>query len=163
MTTSPPEKYYISKKGTINIKCPYCSAVKPVSIDKLRTKSHLLKVKCTCSRVFPVMIEYRQYYRKTVHFLAEYINDTNTTREVKPGIVTDISLGGLALKVFNDPTIELLDTLKIIFRLDNKLRSEIKKRLTVVHIDHKKGVVGCEFEEMQNAGSQEKDLYYYLK
>ncbi len=91
------------------------------------------------------------------------MNDSHNTKEVKAGVVTDISLGGLALKVFNDSSIELSDTLKIIFKLDNKLHSEIKKRMKVVHIDRKRGIIGCKFEEMANAGSQEKDLYYYLK
>ncbi len=149
MSNQKAVQYSVSQLGTIIVMCPSCEKVRIVDVEKLKRKKHCVQVRCSCGKIFPIQIDFRQSSRKKVHLYAEYVNDSQYTRKMRTGIVADLSLGGLALNIYDDQVVRLHDTLRVVFRLDNQQNREIQKRMKVVHLDSKKRRVGCKFERAE--------------
>jgi hypothetical protein len=156
------KKYYVNKDGLITIQCPFCEKNRTISVENFRNKVQTLKIKCSCKNTFDIDIEFRKYYRKKTNIIGSYRPVQVTHESAKACIVTDLSLGGLAIKTTNDPTIKAGDELIINFRLDIKKQNLIEKTIKVLHVDSNNGIAGGSFLE-SNLTSQDKDIYFYLK
>ncbi len=156
------KKYYVNKDGLITIQCPFCEKNRTISVEKFRNKVQTLKIKCSCTKIFDIDIEFRKHYRKKTNIIGSYRKTKVALEKAKACIVTDLSLGGLSIKTTNDPTIQAGDELIINFRLDTKKQNQIEKIIQVLHIDSASGIAGGAFLE-SNLTSQDKDIYFYLK
>jgi c-di-GMP-binding flagellar brake protein YcgR len=148
------QKYYVNTKDLIAIQCLVCKKSQTISVERLRSKNHTLKVKCPCSHSFVVEIEFRKEYRKKVNIAGIYREKTRSPIEAQGCTVTDISLGGLAITINNKTSVELSDELVVSFRLDDTLPNVIDKTINVRHFDRDKKI-GGEFIHADDATENE--------
>ena len=151
-------KTFVRYDDTVTIVCPACNLPKNVAVGSYRNKSHYLKVRCPCENVFRVHLDFRQFYRKPTDLPGMY-------KTLKPlghggGVVhiKNISQGGLGFTISGVNTIEVGHRLQIIFQLDDKKKTPLKKEVVVQTISE--NFIGCRFTSGQ---AYEKEIGFYLK
>ncbi len=166
------KKILVTKSDTAVIDCPKCKVRKSVQVGSFKGKKHLMRVKCTCSHVFKIELNFRKHYRKTAALLATYSSKSlslnghyDHLRNAKnpPSLDTtnctikNISIGGVGLKILGGHLIEEGDKLMISFRLDNEKRTLIRRQIIAKTVQG--NFVGAEFTGITD---HDADLGFYL-
>lgn len=139
------------------IRCIFCGRVKEVTLARFVNTRHELSAKCACGKTFTVKLNFRKHYRKPVTLLGQFINLSNSGKGWTPTRITDLSLGGLCLKMEFLVGAKPGDTLRVRFKLDGKKPVAIDKEVKVKFA--KDDLLGCAFV---NLALEEKDLGFYL-
>ena len=157
MTDRKSTKSYVNEEGSAAIVCPECFRKKVISVDKFRGKKVNLKVKCSCSNIFTVNLEFRRHRRKPTKLKGIYKMDppSNTA-----GIseVINLSLSGACFKIKGMHDLQEGQLGTIEFRLDNRKQTELFKHVIIRNV--RNGVIGCEFLDQQ---AFERELGFYLR
>jgi len=151
-----PQKAFVRENGTTVLKCPFCRHARTVSVQKIKDKKKVIKVKCSCQKSFSVRLELRKLYRKTVSLNGKYVN-LSQNNESGMMIVKDVSMGGIGFEAVGVSSIEKGHELEVTFTLDDTHASVIKKQVVVRIVRDK--FVGCEFV---HAHKYDKALGFYL-
>ena len=151
-----PQKAFVREDGTTVLKCPFCRHARTVSVQKIKDKKKVIKVKCSCQESYTVSLELRKMYRKSTSLNGKYVNHT-LNNETGVMIVKDVSMGGIGFDAVGANRIEKDHELEVTFTLNDTHQSVIKK-LVVVRIVRNK-FVGCEF---LHAHEYDKALGFYL-
>lgn len=142
------ERIFANQDGSATIICPQCGKLKQADVSKyLELESCVrLRCRCICGYSYISELERRRYIRKKTSFPGSY----NRTGNGHGGIMTvcDISRSGLKLKMSVSEKFAIGDELHVEFRLDDSLRSIVKKYVVVKKIE--KGFVGVEFKSMDH-------------
>lgn len=155
---------FVNKDNMALIMCPHCGKMKHVSVAKFKNAKHSLQVKCACGQKFPVDLNFRSKFRKDTNLHGYY----HRLSEKKPDpmvvgsncTVVNLSLGGLGLRLTDKRKLTVGEEIGIEFVLDDKKKSEIKRRFIVRHVSQD-GYVGGEFiGDDQN--QYDKTLGFYL-
>ena len=150
------KKVYVDDDNQSIIICPKCGFEKNVDVTKFKDTPKKLKAKCKCGETHRFTIEFRKTYRKDVRLAGEYIAQKKDDKgEI---IVRELSLAGIRFESLKPHKIYLNNILEVKFKLDNPLKSEIRKLVKVIWI--KDRFVGANFTETK---FYEKDLGFYLK
>ncbi len=160
-TANLSQKYFVNKNSQLAIQCLACKKSRTLPIEILKEKQHTIKVKCPCNNTFMVDIEFRKHYRKKVNFIGGYRLSNAPVGDTKDCTVTDLSLGGLSIKIINDETIKEFDELIVIFSQDDQSNNEIERKIKVLHVGQEKKV-GGEFMESENNGKDNEFSFYLL-
>lgn len=151
-------KAFVRADDTVTIVCPACKLPKNVSVGSFKDKTHYLKVRCPCDKVFRVHLDFRQFYRKPTDLPGMY-------KTIKPaghggGVIhiKNISQGGLGFTVSGVNTIEKGHRLEVSFQLDDKKKTSLKKQVVVQSVTD--NFIGCRFSSDQ---AYEKEIGFYLK
>jgi hypothetical protein len=151
-----PQKAFVREDGTTILKCPHCRHARTVSVDKLKDKKKVLKIKCSCQQSYTVSLELRKMYRKDTNLDGNFVNlSLDNARGVM--IVKDVSMGGIGFTVIGRNTIQPGHELEVTFTLDDANHSVISKQVMVRVVRDK--FVGCEFK---HAHEYDKSLGFYL-
>ncbi len=150
------KKVYVNDTSQATIICPKCGFEKNVDVTSFKDTQKRLKAKCKCGETYRFTIEFRKKYRKNVRLPGEYIIKKN--EEKGEIIIRELSLTGIRFESLKPHQISTDDTLKVKFKLDNPLRSEIRKLVKVIWIRDR--IVGAHYAETK---LYEKDLGFYLK
>jgi hypothetical protein len=155
------QKAYVREDGTTVLKCPFCTHARTVSVDLLKDKKKIIKVKCSCQKSYSVTLELRKMYRKSTNLIGNYINHSqkNDRGMLIRGKITvkDVSMGGIGFETIGNCSIQKDDELEVMFTLDDIHSSFIKKMVVVKVVRHK--YVGCEFS---HSNEYDKALGFYL-
>lgn len=150
-------KSYVDDEGSAVIICPDCFRKRTVPVDKFRGKQSTVKVRCSCSHLFHVNLEFRRHYRKNTNLDSKY--------QIKPpansgGIceINNLSLSGLSFTVRGIHDIQIGQLGTIEFTLDNRKQTELFKHVIVRNVIGNK--IGCEFLDQQ---AFERELGFYLR
>ena len=148
--------FYVSKTNQTTVICPKCGFAKIFDTTKFKNTHRRLQAKCRCGEVFGFTLEFRKHYRKKARLPGEYI----IPRSGKKGelIVEDLSMGGIRFENLGPHQISIDDMLEVKFKLDNPLRSEIRKMVWVIWVRNR--MVGVMYIE-QNGN--DTDLGYYMR
>ena len=150
------KKVYVDDDNQAIIICPKCGFEKNVDVTKFKDTPKNLKTKCKCGETHRFTIEFRKTYRKDVRIGGEYIAQKKDAKgEI---IVRELSLAGIRFESLKPHKISLNNILEVKFKLDNPLKSEIRKFVKVIWT--KDRFVGANFTETK---FYEKDLGFYLK
>jgi len=151
-------KAFVRADNSVTITCPQCNMPKNAAVGAFKDKSHYIKVKCQCSAVFRVHLDFRQHYRKSTELPGTY-------KCIKPagmggGIITvkDISLGGIGFETQGQHNISKGQVLVLNFELDDKKKTPLKKEVVVQSVNN--DFIGCRFSDNQLF---EKALGFYLQ
>ena len=151
------KKAYVDVDGKVTLICPACSVPKSTSVASFKGKCHFLKVRCPCGNVFRVQLDFRQQHRKTTDLQGVYVC-------VKPpGLgggrmtVKDISRGGVGIEVIESHNLQVGCILEITFNLDDRKKTQIKKKTVVRSITD--NFIGCQFTDEE---LYEKEIGFYL-
>ena len=151
-----PQKAFVREDGTTVLKCPFCKHARTVSVQKIKDKKKVIKVKCSCQKSYSVSLELRKLYRKTASLNGKYVN-LSQNNESGMMIVKDVSMGGIGFDTVGGSSIAKGHELEVTFTLDDTHSSVIKKQLVVRIVRDK--FVGCEFV---HAHEYDKALGFYL-
>ena len=148
---------FVNRENKAIFTCPKCTKAKTVDISKLLAnlnKSNI-KVKCPCGHIFPVALNRRKFYRKETS-----LHGTMTPeKKLKdfPMTVINLSRTGLEFKSSENKNMEVGEYVTVEFRLDDKSRSLIKKKVIIRKIvDNTAGGEFCASDEY------DKVLGFYL-
>jgi hypothetical protein len=150
-------KVSVGKGGHVGITCPHCEKNHDVSVGKFKRSKHNLVTKCTCQKKFKVELNFRQFYRKNVKFVGEFMNISTGSSDWYTMIVTNLSMIGIRFKVIGSSNVENGHQLRVKFTLDNQKATCIEREVTVINIDDY--LYGCEFFNQD----YQKDLGFYLR
>ena len=150
------EKIYVDKSNRARVTCPKCGFEKIVDITNFKNTQKRAKAKCVCGESFRFTFEFRKNYRKNVRLPGEYI--VKGTGEKGDVIIRDLSLTGIRFESLKPHQISTNDILDVKFRLDNSVRSEIRKLAKVIWV--KDRIVAAHYSETKLF---EKDLGFYLR
>ena len=151
-----PQKAFVREDGTTVLKCPFCRHARTVSVQKIKDKKKVIKVKCSCQKSYSVSLELRKLYRKTASLNGKYVN-LSQNNESGMMIVKDVSMGGIGFDTVGGSSIAKGHELEVTFTLDDTHSSVIKKQVVVKIVRNK--FVGCEFI---HAYEYDKALGFYL-
>jgi len=157
------QSVYQPTDGMVELTCPHCGAREPVSIGKFRPLGIAIRVSCTCSKQFNVMLDKRRSYRKSVE-LEGYFSlsgdvgpDAGGHSIWGPMIVQDLSKTGLKFTSSRAKLLEPGNLLLLRFNLDNENKALIHKKARVISM--KGNDVRCQFE---GADSYDITLGFYF-
>ena len=151
-----PQKAFVREDGTTVLKCPFCRHARTVSVEKIKDKKKVIKVKCSCQKSYSVSLELRKMYRKDASLKGSYVN---LSQKNVSGImiVKDVSMGGIGFQAVGGNRIKNKDELRVTFTLDDTHSSVIKKHVVVRIVRDQ--FVGCEYLHAQE---YDKALGFYL-
>jgi len=151
---------YISSTNHATFTCPECEATKTVDVTRYAQMDQTVKVKskCSCGYTWTSVLEKRKVYRKGVRLPGTFTHlvDNNPV-EKGSMVVTDISAGGLKIKMLEPVDLRMNDKLRVEFQLDDARQTPISKDVLVKNID---GInIGVAFSR---AESDDPALGFYL-
>lgn len=131
---------FADERGMICLPCPFCGDknMKPVNLFPIHQPVSLV---CSCGRTYEFQIETRKEFRKKTPPLKGYYVKQDSAGDFEPMKVIDLSLHGCCLLASDKHTLHLGDSIKVVFKLDNAKRTEIKRYAMVRRIMGNK--IGC--------------------
>lgn len=153
------EKIYTDPKGKAVFRCPHCGFERSFDASAYRNRDSRIRIKCQCGQSVPVLIEFREYYRKSVNLYG--LCHLPRTGEAFQIVVKNLSLQGAGFEVVPRPGVggsPLLDgdIIAIEFNLDNAAGHLIKRKAIVININ---GLYsGVRFAKSE----YDKELGFYL-
>jgi hypothetical protein len=112
--------------------------------------------KCKCIEGFDFTLEYRKHYRKKVQLPCEYI--VQRKGDKGEAIIWELSVTGIRFETLRPHQISTDDILDVKFKLDNTLRSKIRRFAKVIWVKNRN--IGAQFSE---TNYYDNDLGFYLK
>ena len=129
---------YISKTNHATFTCPKCEATKTVNVTRYAQMDQTVKVKskCACGHTWTSVLEKRKVYRKHVSLPGTFTHIVDNNPVYKGAMeVTDISAGGLKIKLAEPHNFRLDNKLRVEFQLDDARSTQISKNVLVKNID----------------------------
>lgn len=148
---------FVGQGDHVGITCPYCQKTYEVAVAKYKGEKHSIVTKCACQERFQIKLNFRQFYRKDVKLIGDYINISAGSNNWYAMTVTNLSMIGLRFKATGSTNIEVGHQLRVKFTLDNQKATELDEQVEVINIDG--DLYGCEFLHKD----YEKELGFYLR
>ena len=155
MTENTVEKFYVDKDGMVTFICPKCHESRRESVAQYKDQTGTIKVKCRCTNVYEVKLEFRKAYRKETSLDGLYFRDQSG--EWGKMIVKDLSMGGCRFETIKAHLLEKGEVIRIEFALDDARGSTIKKKAVVFDIEGRS--VGCKFSQPPDYIDSELGFY----
>lgn len=153
-------KAFVNPNNVATITCPQCRKARNIDATKFRRKRHTIKVRCSCSFNFKVLLDFRKNFRKETNLDGKFVM---IPPAVGSGAISVLNLSKSGIRFSIGSAVKGSQKiipglkLKVTFQLDDKKRTLIEKTVKVNNIhDH---YVGGEFEASQ---AFDKDLGFYL-
>ena len=153
-------KAFIDSEGKAVIKCPECHEARVVDVKGYSKLDQFVrfKVTCPCKHSYRVILERREYFRKSVNFRGICL--------IRNGVVRvninvhDLSRKGLRIELLKETRVEVGDKMTVEFRLDDEKKTLIRKDAVVRSI---MGLfLGMEFFSIDPHNVYDKALGFYL-
>lgn len=150
-------KAFVNVDGKTTLVCPECNTVKTVSVGQLRQRQHKVKVRCPCSNIFKVNLDFRKCFRKptSLEGMFDMVPPAIGGGKVK---VINLSLDGLCFEVTGYHRLDIGQKGNIDFTLDDRKGTRLKREFTIRMVSGNK--IGCEFKK---SAAFEKELGFYLR
>lgn len=130
---------YISSKNSATFTCPKCETTKTADVTRYAQLEQKVKVKSTCGSCghsWTSVLEKRRVYRKGVSLPGTFTRLVDNKSVYKGSMeVTDISAGGIKIKLSEPIDLDMNDKLHVEFNLDDARNTLISKDVLVRNID----------------------------
>ena len=153
------EKIYADKQGKAVFQCPDCGYKTAFDASGYKEKDSRIRIKCRCGKSVPLLVEFREYYRRVVSLSGWcHVHRTEALLEIR---INDLSMSGLSFAVEaaesgESTSFQVGDALTLQFRLDRPPHDLIQRRGEVRNI--RPGGVGVRFSKSE----YDKELGFYL-
>ena len=152
------EKVFADKQGKAVFQCPECGFKTAFDASGYRERDSRIKIKCRCGANVPVLIEFREFYRRPVSLPGWcHVHRTEDLLEIR---INDLSMSGLAFSIESPDgapaSLEVGDVLTLQFRLDRPPHDLIQRRGEVRNV--RGNAVGVRFSKAE----YDKELGFYL-
>jgi len=155
------KKVFINDEGIAVVTCPECNTSKNMDARKYRKldKAVRAKVKCKCGNTFPVLLERRKYFRKSVNLKGKFtVKSEKNSGTMK---VDDLSRTGLHFTVNLPPRFKVDDKVIVEFDLDDKKQTFISKETIIKTISGMN--IGAEFNTVSSSDIEyDKAIGFYM-
>lgn len=149
---------YVNEYGSSTLVCPLCNAVKTISAEQYKGWLHNLKVRCNCSHVFRINLDFRRTFRR--------LTDLHGTYSLFPPAsgqgaahIRDLSLNGANVVITKGSRgLRVGSRGRLDFTLDDKRKTRLIREFVVQH--QQANIIGCRFRKDQ---AFEKELGFYLR
>lgn len=155
MTT---QKVFIGKRTEVAVVCPQCDRSLTIPVSKIQSVGKPVPARCTCGIQFSVVFERRANYRKSTGLLGRFARKVGSELQVGEVAITNLSRGGLCLRVPAAVALSIGEILRIDFRLDNGEETLVRTQVVVKNIQS--GRIGAEFHSLDE--HTRKLLGFYL-
>ncbi|MCG8473246.1 MAG: PilZ domain-containing protein [Desulfobacterales bacterium] len=141
------EKIFLGDSTSATFVCPKCERSRTSDISRILTAKARIKIKCTCKcgHVFPVFIERRKYFRKTLDLSGVIYSSAGDRKYIMA--VKDLSQSGCRIKINTSFPFALEDVVQVEFNLDDNDRSFVSKEAVIRSINGP--LLGLEFMEIK--------------
>ncbi|MDR2548666.1 MAG: hypothetical protein LBD10_00420 [Desulfobulbus sp.] len=126
------QKYYVSRKEMVTIKCRACGRSETFSVAELKSKKHSIRVDCACSQSFEVDLEFRQDYRQKSDIAGSLRALSTPRNRARQCVIVDHSPRGLLLAIADPLPIKQDDWLVVNYRPDVD-SPEVERLIRVCH------------------------------
>lgn len=130
---------YISQTNHATFTCPQCEVTKTVDVSRYAKMEQTVRVKSkcgSCGNTWTSVLEKRKVYRKRVSLPGDFTHIVDNNPVTRGSMeVTDISAGGLKIKLLELIDLSLNDKLHVEFHLDDPRKTLISKDVHVKNID----------------------------
>jgi len=151
-----PQLVYLDAHGQGTTTCPKCADKGIISGTTYRDLHTTLTATCLCGYRFLVLLNTRQYYRKSVSLIGTYTPPSKSaTRRIT---VTDLSLSGVRFHTLLPHALNVGDVIELDFSLDDAKHTRLHQWAVVRWVESQE--VGAEFCNFQ---TYEKELGFYLR
>lgn len=150
-------KAFVNEDGQTTLLCPQCSALKTISVSPFRQRQHKLKVRCSCSNVFTVNLDFRKCYRKPTNLEGIYEMYPPAVGGGKVKII-NLSLEGACIECTGLHKLKIDQKGYISFTLDDRKETRLRRDFTIKMVSG--SLFGCEFHKSQ---AFDKELGFYLR
>ena len=153
--------YAHDNQGTLV--CEQCGKGKVINIAGIKIIGEPLKIRCGCGHTFFISIEVRKFYRKKTKLPGEYVQmGLPITNKPDKGRMTveDLSRSGLGFRTERPHTLQVKDTIRVTFHLDDTKHSEVSARAEVKRVDD--SFVGAAFLDLEEYSDANRILGFYL-
>ena len=131
-------KKVLSYDNTIILACSECNRQKIVDMTEYLKNGNIskFKVRCKCGHSWYEFLEKRRFIRKSTNLPGSYIL-FNNGKAVDTGymLVVEISIEAVKIRLNQKKDFKIGDTLEVDFILDNKSKTNIKRKVLVKKID----------------------------
>ena len=150
-------KAFVNDEGETTLVCPQCSAAKTVVVDRFRDRQHKLRVRCSCTNVFQVNLDFRKSYRKptALEGIYDMVPPASGGGKVK---IVNLSIDGICFEVSGNHRLVVGQRGAIDFTLDDRKKTRLRREFIVKMI--RGNAIGCAFKKEQ---AFEKELGFYLR
>ena len=150
---------FVNEENMALIHCPHCDSIKQVPVSKFKGTKHSLKVKCSCSEVFQVDLNFRKNFRKKTELKGIcYKLSAHKSSEEECQIV-NLSFRGVGIKFFKESNFVKDDELVVSFILDDTKKTAVKRKLQVLHAEG--SYIGGKFIDFEG-DNLDKNIGFYL-
>jgi len=150
-------KVFVCNDGTATIICPGCAKHRTIDATGIGASRRKLRVRCSCSCEFSIVLEGRRNYRKPDLIFGHYRKKDGDGRCFDM-TVEDLSCGGLRFSSFRDHHLEKGDLVQVEFPLKNSRNDKVRALAEVRWVNGH--IVGAEFVDLDPF--TEKTLGFYL-
>jgi hypothetical protein len=149
-------KVYVDDNDQAMIVCPNCGFEKIVDANDYRITKNMVEGQCKCKERFQFTLEYRKHFRKDVMLPGEYI--VQKSGEKGELIVRELSMTGIRFETLRPHKMSTNDTLNVTFKLDNPMRSEVRRVFRIIWVSDRRIGANCIEPKLY-----EKDLGFYMQ
>lgn len=144
------------ERGMIYLLCPFCgdNSMKPAKLFPLHQP---VSMACSCGKTYEFQIEIRKDFRKKTALKGYYVKQ-GSAGDFEKMTVIDLTLDDCCLLASDKHTLHPGDSIKVVFKLDNANRTEIKRYATVLRVMENK--IGCQFVATK---IYDPELGFYMK
>ncbi|OHE19185.1 MAG: hypothetical protein A2X95_05000 [Syntrophobacterales bacterium GWF2_56_9] len=148
---------FADDKGMVYLLCPFCGEGSKRPLEQFPYIHKPVTISCSCGNTYDVQIDARKTFRKKTSLEGLY------AKLVSPGdfermTVVNLTLGGCGLLASNEPALNQGDWIKLVFKLDDAKRTEIKRNAVVRRVTG--NYIGCQFTV---ATAYDPDIGFYLR
>ena len=150
------KKAFADEKGMFSVDCPFCGEYSRKPVDQFPVHQSA-SITCSCGNAYEVDIETRKDSRKKTDLKGYYTKGGDSINDFERMTVIDLTIDGCCLLVSDKHRLTVGDSIKVMFKLNNAGRTEIKRVATVRWIAGSK--VGCQLSRH----TYDPELGFYLK
>ena len=142
---APPkrQKYFVSRKEMVTIRCRSCSRINTIPVASFKERKHSVRVYCACDQSFEIDLEFRQDFRQKSHIIGTFRALSTPKSRARQCIIADHSNGGLLLAITDAVPIKQDDRLIVCYRPTPDDPHEIERIITVRHFQQASRIGGA--------------------
>lgn len=141
-TEQKTTKAFITAENKAHVVCPFCAHAATIKVQVDKKHKHIFKVKCKCTKTFPLQLEFRRQYRKPTELPGSYELEDTTTGDNTIQVI-DLSLRGACFEVTGVHDIKPGQKGTINFTLTNRKQTVLEKNVVIISVSGKR--IGCKF------------------
>lgn len=136
-------KVLVGQRDTVGITCPFCRRTHRIFVTRFKGAKHALLTRCTCQKEFEIVLNFRQFHRKSVKLAGTVKRIASGAQVWCDMTVLDLSMKGLGFRLEGIADIERGHRLMVVFHLDDDRLTRLEKEVRVINIQDNR--YGCEF------------------